>query len=51
MLHSLSTWFDRADSTLEYIRDTSLHPTYIATYIASNGDAAYGFITLKQRSP
>ena len=47
ILRSLPMWFDQEESTLEYIRDTSRYPTFVAT----DGDAICGLITLQQHFP
>lgn len=47
ILRSLPQWFGVEESLQDYIRDTSLHPTFIA----SVGDSMRGFITVKQHFP
>lgn len=47
ILRSLPMWFGQEESTLEYIRDTSQYPTWVAV----EGDTFCGFITLQQHYP
>lgn len=47
VLRSLPMWFGQEESTLEYIRETSANPTFVAV----EGDTICGFITLKQHAP
>ncbi|MBI2749782.1 MAG: GNAT family N-acetyltransferase [Burkholderiales bacterium] len=47
ILRSLPGWFGLEDALREYAQDTSLHPTFVAT----NGNAVSGFITVKHHFP
>jgi len=47
ILRSLPQWFGLEESLRDYVRDTSLHPTFIATV----DDTVRGFITVKQHFP
>lgn len=46
VLRSLPAWFGQEDSVLEYVRDTSILPTWVV----SNGDEILGFIIVKAHS-
>lgn len=47
ILRSLPQWFGVEESLQEYVRDTSLHPTFVATV----DNAVRGFITVNQHFP
>ncbi|HSI50653.1 MAG TPA: GNAT family N-acetyltransferase [Ideonella sp.] len=48
ILRSLPAWFGIEESLLEYVRDTALHPTWVA----HEADApAFGFVTLREHFP
>lgn len=47
VLRSLPLWFGQEQALQEYVRDTSTYPSFLAL----EGDAITGFITLKQHFP
>jgi GNAT superfamily N-acetyltransferase len=47
VLRSLPSWFGQEDALRQYVRETSLHPTFVSTEAA----AINGFITLQRHFP
>ncbi|GAA0741216.1 GNAT family N-acetyltransferase [Ideonella azotifigens] len=48
ILRSLPDWFGIEESLLEYVRDSVLHPTWVAQ---DTDGPAFGFITLREHFP
>lgn len=47
ILRSLPEWFGLEESLRDYVQDTSIHPTFVATV----AEAVCGFVTIKQHFP